>query len=59
MRAPLAFGIPAFEQIDGADPPTFESQPSYLERLGLLTDGERAQLGPEAFEPDVLAADSE
>lgn len=37
--------------IDPADPPLFESEPAYLERLGLLTDAERTRLTPADFEP--------
>jgi hypothetical protein len=42
--------------IDPANPPTFESQASYLDRHGLLFKGERARLGPSAFEPESILA---
>ena len=36
---------------DPADPPTYESQSTYLDRLGLLTDTERQALISADFEP--------
>jgi hypothetical protein len=40
--------------IDPNDPPTFESQASYLKRLGLLLPGEARRLRPRDFEPDAV-----
>lgn len=37
------------------DPPTFESQAAYLDRLGLLLAGERKRLGADDFAPVPLA----
>lgn len=45
--------------VDPHDPPTFESQATYLERHGLLTDDERARLTAAAFEPEVLEITTE
>ena len=42
---------------DPADPPLFESEPAYLDRLGLLTDDERDKLNPTDFEPIPLPAE--
>ena len=36
--------MPAFDSIDGNDPPTFETEHEYLERLDLLTPSERRAL---------------
>ncbi len=38
---------------DEGDPPTYESEPAYLDRLGLLADGERKQLKPENFKQEI------
>jgi hypothetical protein len=38
---------------DPADPPLFESEATYLQRLNLLLPGERKLLGPEDFEPEA------
>jgi hypothetical protein len=45
-------GIP----IDDNDPPTFESEATYLERHGLLTDDEKRILAnkPEAWRPEAI-----
>ncbi len=40
--------------IDPQNPPTFESQASYLERLGLFSRGERARLSASAFAPESV-----
>lgn len=40
--------------IDPTDPPQFESESTYLERHGLLTDAERRRLPADAFEPETL-----
>lgn len=40
--------------IDPDDPPRFESEAAYLERLGLLTDEERRRLPRAAFEAEVV-----
>lgn len=64
----LSFGLPtywrragemetllaAFEPIDPADPPTFESQAAYLDRLGLLVEGERERLTKRDFSPEII-----
>jgi hypothetical protein len=39
---------------DPNDPPVYESEASYLRRLGLLLPGEAARLTPEDFEPVAL-----
>jgi hypothetical protein len=36
-----------------ADPPLFESQPAYLQRLNLLVPGESERVPASAFEPEV------
>lgn len=46
MSSPL--DVPA---LDPADPPRYESEAAYLERLGLLLPGERRRLSPDDFEP--------
>ena len=33
------------------DPPMYESEASYLDRHGILTDAERPALEPDAFKP--------
>lgn len=44
-------GIPAsWYKTDDDDPPVYESQASYLERHGLLTESERKRLTPADFE---------
>jgi hypothetical protein len=54
----LDFGIPrAWTAIDPADPPTFESQATYLRRHGLLTPEERARLTAGAFKPETVEPD--
>ena len=42
--------------VDPDNPPLFESEPAYLDRLGLLTDDERGKLNPADFEPVALPA---
>jgi hypothetical protein len=42
------------EALDDADPPTFESQASFLARYKLFLPGERRRLAPDAFEPVPL-----
>jgi hypothetical protein len=37
------------------DPPTFESQATYLERHDLLLDGERERIPPAGWQPEALA----
>lgn len=41
--------------VDPNDPPTFESEASYLDRNRLLTPGEKKKLKPEDFEPVTIA----
>ena len=36
------------------DPPTYESQASFLNRHGLFLEGERARLQPAAFDPERI-----
>jgi hypothetical protein len=43
-----------FVAVDAADPPRFESEAAYLERLGLLPPGEKGRLTPAAFEPKCV-----
>ena len=40
---------------DPADPPVFESEATYLRRLGLLLPGETERLEPADFEPEPIA----
>lgn len=40
--------------VDPADPPVFESQAVYLDRLGLFLPGERARLTAADFEPERI-----
>lgn len=53
-------GVPA---IDPANPPIYESEGAYLERLSLLLPGERRQLLPVDFEPqsviEILGLDAQ
>jgi hypothetical protein len=39
------------QPVDLNNPPIYESQPSFLDRAGLLSDAERAQLTDEDYEP--------
>ncbi|MEZ5290164.1 MAG: hypothetical protein R2745_03700 [Vicinamibacterales bacterium] len=48
-------GIPRFAWT--GQPPLMESQPAYLERLGLWLSGERRRVPQAAFEPQVLTKD--
>ena len=43
--------------LDPDNPPLFESEPAYLDRLGLLTDDERDKLAPADFEAIPLPAE--
>ena len=47
------------EAIDPADPPRFESQGTYLQRLNLLVPGERRRLKAKDFEPEVITTAAE
>ena len=40
-----------YAALDDENPPTFESETTYLQRHGLLTSDEARQLHPDAFEP--------
>jgi hypothetical protein len=40
--------------IDSDDPPVYESEASYLDRLGLFLPGEKKRLKKADFEPDTL-----
>jgi hypothetical protein len=42
------------DAIDPADPPTFESEASYLDRHGLLSAAERKRLTAADFEPEAI-----
>ena len=54
------FGIPTYwHEIDRSDPPTFEAEATYLERLGLLLPGERRRLRKEDFEPESICGGDE
>ncbi|SDF15658.1 hypothetical protein SAMN05660686_00495 [Thalassobaculum litoreum DSM 18839] len=44
--------------IDPEDPPTFESQASYLHRLNLLLPGEADRLPADAFEPETIVMEA-
>jgi hypothetical protein len=51
------FGVPFFRQVRPAGftgYPTIESEPAYLDRLGLLADAERARVPAEAWEPTEI-----
>ena len=45
--------------IDPEDPPRYESQSSYLNRLNLLLPGEKRRLRKADFEPELIEADSD
>jgi hypothetical protein len=47
--------VPAFDSVDVDDPPVFESQASYLLRLGLLDASERRRLTAADFAPERAA----
>jgi hypothetical protein len=50
-------GMPRFFiDVDRDDPPIFESQAAYLDRLGLFCPSERKRLAAKDFEPDVRGA---
>ncbi len=40
--------------LDVSDPPRFESQASYLRRLGLFLSGEEKRIPADAFDPEVV-----
>jgi hypothetical protein len=40
--------------IDDSDPPRFESESSYLDRLGLLLPGEKRRIKKDAWEPETM-----
>ena len=48
-------GVP----VDPADPPRFESEASYLKRLGLFLRGELERLTEDDFAPRIIEADPE
>jgi hypothetical protein len=50
-------GCPCCEAVDPADPPKFEAQAVYLQRLNLLLLGEAKRLRPADFEPELVFAD--
>ncbi len=45
--------------IDPSDPPTFESEASYLQRLGLLLPGEFERLSEDDFQPEAIEAEAD
>jgi hypothetical protein len=48
-------GIPeSWGDLKADDPPVFESQAAYLDRLGLLAPGEKRRLRNADFEPETL-----
>jgi len=48
-------GIPeSWGDLNADDPPVFESQAAYLDRLGLLAPGEKRRLRGADFEPETL-----
>lgn len=47
------------ELIDPRDPPRYEPETAYLERLGLLAPGERERIPAEAFEPEAVLPNPE
>ena len=51
----LSLGVPA---VDPSDPPRYESQAAYLDRINLLTPGERRQLRKADFEPETAVDDA-
>ena len=51
--------LPRLGTIDPADPPTFESQATYLRRLDLLLPGESERLTAADSEPELIEADPE
>lgn len=54
---PLLMGVPAdwiMASIDRVFPPLYESEPSFLRRLGLLTRSEEKLLTPEDLEPVAI-----
>jgi len=52
-------GLPRLWQqgFDAGDPPTFESQATYLKRHGLLTREEQRQLSEQDFKPEVMTSE--
>src|SRR5262249_30919279 len=44
----------AFVAVDPDDPPIFQSQAAYLERLGFFLPGEEKRLAPDAFTPEKI-----
>lgn len=59
LRVPLDRGVPTYFAVAAVDPPVFESEASYLARLGLLLDGERERLTEKDFEPVEIFLDDE
>ena len=45
--------------VDPSDPPTFESEATYLDRHDLLLPGEREHLGPDDFAPEVIEVETD
>lgn len=45
--------------VDPNDPPTYESQASYLRRLELFAPGEERRLPVDAFEPETITIEEE
>jgi hypothetical protein len=57
LRADLDRGLLVFASIDVGDPPRFESEATYLARLGLFLDGERERIPAAAFQPEFVLDD--
>lgn len=56
-NAPFEFGVPSdvwWKDVDPDNPPVYESQATYLQRHGFLTEAEKKWLAqhPEALEPE-------
>ncbi len=59
--AALVFGLPKYWALHWSpdDPPEFESEPTYLRRLGLLTAGEARRLTESDYEPVTFTLEDE
>jgi hypothetical protein len=51
-----AYGVPSYWELpfDADNPPAFEAQAAYLDRLGLLVAGERRRIPRREFEPCIV-----
>ena len=61
IRADVAYYQPDFGgvAIDPSNPPKYESQARYLQRLGLLLPGESKRLTPADSEPELVEPEEE